>query len=398
MYGLVLEGGGAKGAYHIGAYKALMEEGIEVGGIAGTSVGALNGAMIAQGDYEKAYEIWNEISYSKVIVANDEEIERLKQMRLDKEDIFLLKEKIKEILHGKGLDITPLKNLILESIDEDKIRSSGKDFGIVTVSLTDLKPLEIYIEDIPSGKLAEYIMASAYLPVFKKEKIDGKRFIDGAIYNNLPVNLLIEKGYKDLILVRTNGIGYARKFNLEGLNIITISPNEDLGRILDFDIETVRYNIRLGYFDGLKALRGLKGYSYYIEPIKDEDYFMNYLLNLEEEKVLKLGEILKIDENIPYKRALFEFIIPKLFNILGIEKEANYDSVFYNLLEKLAEIYEIERFKIYTYVDLLNLVKERLKLEEVKETGFIDKIIEKVDILSLFGREDIIKETGKIML
>ncbi len=53
MYGLVLEGGGAKGAYHIGAYRALMEEGIEIQGIAGTSVGALNGAILAQGDYEK---------------------------------------------------------------------------------------------------------------------------------------------------------------------------------------------------------------------------------------------------------------------------------------------------------------------------------------------------------
>ena len=46
-YGLVLEGGGAKGAYQIGAWKALKEAGIHVKGIAGTSVGALNGALIA---------------------------------------------------------------------------------------------------------------------------------------------------------------------------------------------------------------------------------------------------------------------------------------------------------------------------------------------------------------
>ncbi len=79
MYGLVLEGGGAKGAYHIGAYKAIMEEGIEIKGIAGTSVGALNGgAMIVQGDFEKAYEIWHNISYSKVINASEEELKRIK--------------------------------------------------------------------------------------------------------------------------------------------------------------------------------------------------------------------------------------------------------------------------------------------------------------------------------
>jgi len=52
-YGIVLEGGGAKGAYQIGAWKALREAGIKVKGVAGTSVGALNGAFICMDDIEK---------------------------------------------------------------------------------------------------------------------------------------------------------------------------------------------------------------------------------------------------------------------------------------------------------------------------------------------------------
>ncbi len=51
MYGLVLEGGGAKGSYQIGAYKALKELGIEIGGVAGTSVGAINSALIIQDNW-----------------------------------------------------------------------------------------------------------------------------------------------------------------------------------------------------------------------------------------------------------------------------------------------------------------------------------------------------------
>ena len=58
MYGLVLEGGGAKGAYHVGAYKAIRELNIEIGGIAGTSIGAINGAMMVQGDYELLEKVW----------------------------------------------------------------------------------------------------------------------------------------------------------------------------------------------------------------------------------------------------------------------------------------------------------------------------------------------------
>ncbi|KKC29338.1 hypothetical protein CDSM653_01657 [Caldanaerobacter subterraneus subsp. pacificus DSM 12653] len=190
MYGVVLEGGGARGAYQIGVYKALIEEGIEVKGIAGTSVGALNGAILVQGDFDKAYEIWENISYSRVIKASDEEIEKFKKGKLDREDILLLIQRLRGIIREGGLDITPLRNLLEEVLDEEKIRNSGKDFAIVTVSLSDLKPMELYIEDIPYGKLIDYLMASAYLPVFKREKIDGKSFLDGGVYNNLPANLL----------------------------------------------------------------------------------------------------------------------------------------------------------------------------------------------------------------
>ena len=397
MYGLVLEGGGAKGAYHIGAYKALLEEGVEIKGVAGTSVGALNGAMLVQGDYEKAYEMWYDMSYSKVINASDEEINKLKQGKLSKEDIYLLTEKIRGVLSDKGLDVTPLKNLLTELVDEDRVRNSGKDFGIVTVSLSDLKPLEIYIEDIPAGKLVEFLMASAYFPAFKREKIDGKRYIDGGLYNNLPVNLLKDKGYQDLVLIRTHGVGNVRKFDLEGLNTITIAPNEDLGKTLDFECSTARKNLELGYYDGLKALRGLKGYRYYIEGTKDEVYFMNYLWNLEEDRVLKLGKLFRIEENIPYKRALFELMIPKLSSLLGVGKEATYGDVFYSLIERLAEIYEIERFNIYSDAQLLEIINENLKAEVYPEIGVVDKIIEKVDLLSLFNREEVFKQISRII-
>ena len=57
-YGIVLEGGGARGSYQIGAWKALREAGIKIRGIAGASVGALNGALICMDDLEKAEEIW----------------------------------------------------------------------------------------------------------------------------------------------------------------------------------------------------------------------------------------------------------------------------------------------------------------------------------------------------
>lgn len=394
MYGVVLEGGGARGAYQIGVYKALIEEGIEVKGIAGTSVGALNGAILVQGDFDKAYEIWENISYSRVIKASDEEIEKFKKGKLDREDILLLIQRLRGIIREGGLDITPLRNLLEEVLDEEKIRNSGKDFAIVTVSLSDLKPMELYIEDIPYGKLIDYLMASAYLPVFKREKIDGKSFLDGGVYNNLPANLLIDKGYKDLIIIRTGSFGIVKKIGFTGLNVLVISPKEDLGGILEFDKETARYNLTLGYYDGLKALRRLKGSKYYIKEDEKEEFFIYYLLNLEKKKVKKLKEIFDISEEVPDKRALFEFIIPKLSALLNLGASSSYEEIFLYLLENLAESYKIDRFKIYTYGELMEKVREKVKTEAVMEgeENVIEKIVKKV-----FMKSEILKEAGKVI-
>ena len=67
--GLVLAGGGGKGAYHIGVWRALREYGVEqnIQAISGTSVGALNGALFALGDYELAESIWRGLTYDKVL-------------------------------------------------------------------------------------------------------------------------------------------------------------------------------------------------------------------------------------------------------------------------------------------------------------------------------------------
>lgn len=395
MRGLVLEGGGAKGAYHIGAYKALKEMGVEVDGVAGTSVGALNGAMIAQEDIDRAYELWNNMTYSRVINANDEDIEKIKKGKLKIEDIKDISEKIKGVISEKGVDITPLKELLYDVINEEKVRRSGKDFGIVTVSLTDLKPLEIYIEDIPQGKLVEYLMASAYLPVFKREKIDGKDFIDGGIYDNVPMGLLINKGYEDLIVVRTHGLGRNRRINKKNLNIRYISPRESLGRTLDFDTKTCRFNLKLGYFDAFKAIKQLKGNKYYIIPKKDENYFVDVLLNLNEEKILEIGKILKIEE-VPYRRALFEFIIPKLNNILGLDKKNDYEDILIMFLEYLAEEYEMERFKIYGYEEFLENVIERHKYNS-QDNALFSKLVMRMDILGKFSKSEIIKEIANIV-
>ncbi|WFA07853.1 patatin-like phospholipase family protein [Tissierella sp. Yu-01] len=397
MYGLVLEGGGAKGSYHIGAYKAIMEEGIEIGGIAGTSIGAINGAMIVQGDYEKALKLWNDIKYSMVIDANDEEMERLRKIRLGREDLRLLADKIKLVITDRGFDITPFKNLLATYIDESKIRSSNMDFGMVTINLTDLKPIKVFKEDIPEGELKDYLLASAYLPAFKNEKLGGKRYLDGAFYDNLPFKLLQLKGYDDLIIVRTYGRGRTRRLN-PNINAIVIAPSDDIGDSFAFDYEIARRNIELGYYDGLKALRGLKGKKYYIES-KGEDFFFDMLINITQEQLNKLREQIKTT-NIPDRRALFEYIIPRTASVLGLHKTYDYEDFILALLEKKAENLGLDRFHIYSYEELLNRVKcAPGKIDHIYEhNGKLNKLLEKVDLASIFNKEEVLLNIADIIM
>ena len=77
--GLVLAGGGAKGAYQTGVWRALRETGLStlITGISGVSIGAINAALFLLGDWREAYELWMGMSDPNVRRAQRAEIERL---------------------------------------------------------------------------------------------------------------------------------------------------------------------------------------------------------------------------------------------------------------------------------------------------------------------------------
>lgn len=391
MLGLVLEGGGAKGSYEIGACKALKELGIKVDGVVGTSIGAINGAMIVQGDIERAYDIWYNITPSDVLDVNDEDFKKLMDMDIKTTDIPKFARKLIKIIKNKGFDTQNIRRLINENIDEKKIRESKMDFGIVTVSLTDKRPMEIFKEDIPEGKITDYILASAYHPAFKLEKVDGKFFIDGCFFDNLPIKLLYEKGYRNIIAIRLYAIGRVRKIKEKDLEITYIEPSEKLCHTLDFTNNSARKNLQLGYYDTLRVFKGLKGRKYYIEPKNDEEFFLKFLLDIEEMKVLKIGKILGI-ENIPYRRMLLEFIIPRLIELLDLDKDIGYEELVIALLEEIAEKCGLERFKIYGYNEFYTMSMERHEVYKRKPRRKIPRFVRQNEILSKAVKKSMIDE------
>ncbi len=400
MYGLVLEGGGAKGSYQIGAYRALEELGIEIGGVAGTSIGSINGAMIVQGDWEEAYDLWYNIKASQLFDVDEELLQELKELNFNHKNIRYIFRRFKKILNNRGLDLKKARSFLDKNIDEQKIRNSKNDFGIVTVNLSEREAMELFVEDIPQEKLLDYLIASSYLPAFKMEKMDGNLFLDGGFYNNLPISLMVEKGFTDIIAIRVFGMGRVRKIDDSNLDITYIAPNEDLGGVLDFDQEQIRYNMKLGYYDALKVFKKLKGNKYYLK-IKGQQSAkklgLDYFLSLDEEQLEEIRRILNIEEYRGY-RMLFEKAIPKLAKLLGVDTEDGYGEIVLSLLEVAAEKLDIERFKVYYLDHFVEEIKSSWKKKSLLETDKIPNFIRKNDLLSRAVSQEILSDIIDVFL
>lgn len=351
-YAIALEGGGAKGAYEAGVWKALDEAGVKFHAVAGTSVGALNGAMMAAGELDTAICLWENVKFSQVFDADDEQMKKIYDRDLDGLDVKGLLKDVVEIVKDGGLDIEPLRRMMETYINEEKIRNSEVEFFFVTYSLTDMEEVELSAKELEEGKLIDMLLASAYVPVFQRKKLDGKDYVDGSVQNIVPIDSLLKRGYRDIIMIRIYGVGFEKKIQIpEDANVITIAPKEKLGGILQFDAESTKRDMTLGYFDGMRMLYGLAGEKYYIDRQWNEmqAYF-----------VLKTLVERFVGEELPL-REINEKLLPRFARKMKV-KEGDYHEMLLRFLEKNAEQAGISPFQIRTEAELLQEIIEYRKI------------------------------------
>ena len=358
-YGIVLEGGGARGAYQIGAWRALREAGVRISAVAGTSVGALNGAFICMDRLEQAEEIWKNISFSRIMDVDDAQMRKLFDGELP------LKEAVTGILHrlgSGGVDVTPLKELLANYVDEDAIRNSPIPLYILTFNVDAFQELELNIKDVEPGMIKDYLLASAYIfPLFKNERINGKKYIDGGAISNVPLGTLIDRGYRDIIMVRIFGPGREKKVKLpDDANVLVVEPRVHLGNFVDFDPRKSVRNMKIGYYDAMRMLYGLKGKIYYIEENREECYYLNQLVNVPDTVKTAVMEAYHTGtETDRWIRRLTEIIAPAAALELKLPAGWNYRDLYLAILEAAAKIYRIPKYQIYTADELRNRIVSR---------------------------------------
>lgn len=241
--GAVFEGGGGKGAYQIGVWKAMRELGIDeyVTDVSGTSVGALNAVLFYQGNYQLAEELWEGITESDIL---HEKIIDDYHMG----DCLFSQKKLGELI-DTALCRTKENNSCRKCYVTCRYRDKNK-YRYFTWS--DFYDLELK---------KRVLLASTAIPViFESINIDGEWYVDGgANGDNIPVKPLENNGLDVIIVIHLSG-NRACKGSFNGL-LIEIYPSEDLGGLidgtLDFSNETIHKRMQLGYMDGREQLKEL---------------------------------------------------------------------------------------------------------------------------------------------
>lgn len=267
--GIALSGGGTKGSYELGVWKALNELGIDYQIVTGTSIGSINGALMATGDYDRAYELWSTITMEDMMEDGINLTDTIEGMYDQREAIGPF---LKKYVKNKGADISPFTAFIETLIEEDKIRKSKTDFGLVTVEFPSLKPCELTKRDIPEGLMKDYILASsAIFPLFPMHKIGETTYLDGCYYDNLPIDLAIRMGAQQIIAVDLH-TSPAHDAYAKRPYVTYIKPSRSLGTMMNFDHALLMANARMGYQDTMKVYGKYYGYVYTFEKESMEKY------------------------------------------------------------------------------------------------------------------------------
>lgn len=373
MLGLVLAGGGSKGAYQIGAWRALIELDKKIDVVVGTSIGSLNAALIAQNDMDKALRTWFEYDAGKMFG-----VENYDELEIEEKTALSIKALAKETIDSGGSDAVEYKTAILENVDEKKVRESGLKVGVVTVELESREGVEMSLDDMKEGQLVDYIMASsALVPAIKPYEIEGLSYIDGGFYDNVPINFAYRLGAREFIVVDLKSIGFSkkRKSSISSDRVKYIKPYWDLGNVLVFDKDMITRNMTLGYYDTLKKFEVYDGnaYTFY----KDDKYFDDF--------EPRLAQIVQEDEDNKSKfNILDSWGEAKLAKMVEQHNEKGCKEVRFELaiLEMLAETFEISPEKIYTIEEMTKKIKEAIR--EVSDTenekgGILGKLSNMID-------------------
>jgi NTE family protein len=225
---LVLQGGGALGAYQAGVFQAIHEANIEVHWLCGTSIGAINGALIVGNPPEKRVErlreFWEAITKPPIRFPNvpwfsnlpwnangharhwTNRMSPFAAMLHGVPDFFSARlfPPLSSAAESPDLvsyyDTSPLKETLTRLVNFDLINSQPMRLSVAATNVRTGAP--VYFENSEQRITAAHVMASASLPPgFPPTKIEGEWYWDGGVVSNSPMQFVVDNRQRDSALV-----------------------------------------------------------------------------------------------------------------------------------------------------------------------------------------------------
>nr|WP_154139785.1 patatin-like phospholipase family protein [Photobacterium damselae] len=271
--GLVLSGGGGKGAYEVGVWRAMEELGLakDIMAVSGTSVGALNAALFAQGDLGKAEEAWLGMRPSDVLSINLKDIAKelmIKGVVLSPAVMAFIKTlSMNGIFSRDGL-----LRIIQDYLDDNIVKRRCMPCYACATQLPLLKATYFSLQDHRKDTIEDILLASSAIPlVFPQQKVDGKTYLDGFIRDNTPIKPLIKEGCNIIIAVMLSRSDLLPIADYPNCKIIPIYPQEHPGAALSFTHSAEK--MQHGYDDAMAVLVPVfelveTNYNYSVELLK----------------------------------------------------------------------------------------------------------------------------------
>lgn len=350
---LVLAGGGARGAYQIGVWQALSELKIPFDLITGTSVGALNGALIAQGDKEVAQKMWREIDTGQILSYEGLTLNSQFTMQETIQDIQKL---VISAMNHQGVSTAPLANLIERLLDEDIMYQQPKELYLCTTQLPQLKETIISLKEVSPKEFPKWLLASAsFFPAMAATEINGAYYVDGGYRNNIPIDVALKAGATEVIVVDVKGPGVTKAIKVpHDVALRELTSSWSLGSVLLFDGARSDFNIQLGYLETLKSYGKYLGHWYtFSHKITDDELvewqqlFNEYVLTIAEQVALK-----KMDEKE------LNAMIVKVRNLYNDRLTIENLGLF--VLEYVAKLFNVSPVNIYTIPELIQHIQDNI--------------------------------------
>ncbi len=301
--GLVLAGGGAKGAYQSGVVKYLAEIDFAPHIIAGTSIGALNGAILASNTSfkqsgDRLWQLWKELGEANIIKWQliKYPLQSLAQLCLSEEDTSFcdpnpldqfLRYAIKPQQLRKGIELWvaafPSAHNFLPSTH--KAGQIVPTIGNAFTSILGQSAEYIHVQSAKTDEeIYQILLASAAIPLaFKSRKIDDKHYVDGWLGDNVPLKALANRGCTHAIVIHLGNGELWNRHDFPNQTIIEIRPTEtinnfddipivrDLTTMLDFSPERIQLLQKRGYQDAQLILEPIL-HTLIIERSRQESF------------------------------------------------------------------------------------------------------------------------------